>query len=275
VDFCPLRRVGRVPSVRFYPLAEMFLPDSVFSYIASTAANSADGTCAAIAALESIAEGGSPSEVSETEQADEQHGVPGSDLKDLPEGVAEVLADWRTRADVMRWGKVKPGLAGVSLKPYLFVIKDRRNYLSADAPLSPALLVLFSRLTGGAATAASTGAEIRKLGPSDLEALLVALRAQVLATTSFDTKPMALLGIERMVREVPILQERYLDVLEALPAQKLGGWAATGHGPLVTSEATKTRLAKLVDRWQQTGGALLKRGLASTTKEAPRRRRGT
>ena len=45
------------------------------------------------------------------------------------------MDDWRTRPEVLLLAKVMPEVGAVSLQPYLFVIKDRKNYLGAAAPL--------------------------------------------------------------------------------------------------------------------------------------------
>lgn len=259
-------------------LAELFLPDSVFSQIASAAATSPDGKCSALAALEGLAANRfslTPSKQPETSEDYLGEGAGTDVVGQVPEDVRELMADWSTRADVMRWARVQPELGDTPLKPYLFVIKDRKNYLSAETPLTVAQADLLARLAGGNAMAASAQAEVEKLGPADLEVIFNALKRQVLASTSFDSKPSAMFGIEAMVKAASLLQERYVEFLNALPAARLGAWAAAGHGPLVRSPGAHARLAKVIEKWRKAGGPALKRAISSGDKTPERRPRGT
>lgn len=136
-------------------LAEMFLHPTVFDHMATTAASSEDGICPEIALIEKLAAGGTePASASEEDAA--------------PEAGNPVIDEWKTRPDVMRWAAVKPDLGAVSLKPYLFVIKDRKNYLGAAAPLPPKLAALLERLLGGEMSAKGALADVKGLNRNPL-----------------------------------------------------------------------------------------------------------
>lgn len=195
-------------------LAEMYLPEAVFAHIASSAASSADGRCPQLAAIEKL--------------ATTAGGKAGSGDGAEPAADA-VLDDWKLRPDVLRWAAVQPGLGGQSLKPYLFVIKDRRNFLSASAPLPPKLLALFERLTGGELPAKGAAADVKQLTSTELDALFSALRTKVLASDGFETKPAAMFGIAVLTEAHTGLQGRYMDLVESFQIDRLGLWIASGH----------------------------------------------
>ena len=208
------------------------------NHIATSAANSADGICPEIALIEKIAAGG------------------GGDSSDRDDGGADptpanpVIDDWKTRSDVLRWARTKPDLGGVSLKPYLFVIKDRKNYLGAAAPLSPKLMALLERLLGGDMSARGAVADLRTINLSEAVQLFESLRRKALEVPNYDTRPAAITGAAAVVEAHPPLQGRYVDILEAIPADRVGLWVASGHG-FVTEAGPKARLDGLNEKWKK------------------------
>jgi len=230
-------------------LAEMFLHQSVFDYIATTAANSEDGICPEIALIEKFAAGGAtnppPPPEKETDTAPTN----------------PVIDDWRTRQDVLRWARVKPDIGAVSLKPYLFVIKDRKNYLGVAAPLSPKLMALLERLIGGDMSAKGAIVDLRAVNLAEAVQLFESIRKKALDVSNFDTRPPAIAGAAAIVEAHPSLQGRYVDILEAIPADRVGLWVASGHA-LVTESGPKARIEALIEKWKKaTKNPLLKSAL--------------
>ncbi len=218
-------------------LAEMFLHPTVFDHMATTAASSEDGICPEIALIEKLAAGGTePASASEEDAA--------------PEAGNPVIDEWKTRPDVMRWAAVKPDLGAVSLKPYLFVIKDRKNYLGAAAPLPPKLAALLERLLGGEMSAKGALADVKGLNLPEAVLLFDALRKKVREVSNFDLRPAAMPGVAVVVECHPPLQGRYVDILEALPPDRVGLWVASGHA-FVTEAAPKARIATLRENWRK------------------------
>ncbi|WP_454633790.1 Qat anti-phage system ATPase QatA [Bradyrhizobium cenepequi] len=219
-------------------LAEMFLHATVFDHIATTAANSEDGICPEIALIEKIAAGGTG-----PTQASGEEGV-ASDASN------SVIDEWRTRPDVMRWAAVKPDLGAVSLKPYLFVIKDRKNYLGSAAPLPPKLAALLEKLLGGDMSAKGALPDVKSLNLPEAILLFDALRRKVREAANFEARPAAIPGVVVVVEAHPSLQGRYVDILEALPPDRVGLWVASGHA-FVTEAAPKARIEALRDKWKK------------------------
>lgn len=219
-------------------LAEMFLHQTVFDHIATTAANSEDGICPEIALIEKVAASGS------TEPA------PTNDEDEALEAANPVIDEWKTRPDVMRWAAVKPDLGAVSLKPYLFVIKDRKNYLGAAAPLPPKLAALLEKLLGGDMAAKSVLADVKDITLPEAVMLFDALRKKMREVSNFDLRPVAMGGIAVLVDAHSSLQGRYVDILEALPPDRVGLWVASGHA-FVTEAAPKARIGTLREKWKK------------------------
>ncbi|HAT1757208.1 TPA: NTPase KAP [Legionella pneumophila] len=234
-------------------LAELFLPPSVFEHIASSAAKKDDGICKELDILE---QGDRPKEESKTQT--EQSGNKEENLSEEN----PTLADWKTRPEVIKWALIEPKIGTNSLKPYLFVIKDRKNYLESRAPLSPKLMALLEKLSGGEANARACGLELTSLSSDEVESLLQALRSKLLGSNAFSSKPPTIWGIAELVQAHPKgFQMRYVEILEELPVKLLGPWAAAGHEKIVTDPICKARLERLIQNWRTNGSAALKTAL--------------
>ncbi|WP_316186205.1 MULTISPECIES: Qat anti-phage system ATPase QatA [unclassified Bradyrhizobium] len=218
-------------------LAEMFLHPTVFDHIATKAASSEDGICPEIALIEKIAAGGTEPPAAKDEGAATEVGNP-------------VIDEWKTRPDVMRWAAVKPDLGAVSLKPYLFVIKDRKNYLGSAAPLPSKLAALLEKLLGGDMSARGALTDVRSLNLPEAVLLFDALRKKVRETSNFEARPPAISGVTVVVEAHPSLQGRYVDILEALPPDRVGLWVASGHA-FVTEAVPKARIEALREKWRK------------------------
>ncbi|MDH2403256.1 P-loop NTPase fold protein [Bradyrhizobium sp. SSUT18] len=219
-------------------LAEMFLHQTVFDHIATTAANSEDGTCPEIALIEKAAAAGTEAATA----GDEEDASPGA--------ANPVIDEWKTRPEVMRWAAVKPALGLVSLKPYLFVIKDRKNYLGSAAPLPRKLAALLEKLLGGDMAAKSVLADVKDITLPEAVMLFDATRRKMREASNFDVRPVAMAGIAVLVEAHPPLQGRYVDILEALPPDRVGLWVASGHA-FVTEAAPKSRIDALREKWRK------------------------
>jgi hypothetical protein len=219
-------------------LAEMFLHSTVFDHIATTAASSEDGICPEIALIEKVAAGGTDS----TQARGEENAS--------SEATNSVIDEWKTRPDVMRWAAVKPDLGAISLKPYLFVIKDRKNYLGSAAPLPPKLAAVLEKLLGGDMSAKSALGDVRGLNLAEAVLLFDALRRKVREVSNFELRPVAMAGIAVLVEAHPSLQGRYVDILETLPPDRVGLWVASGHA-FVTEAAPKARIEALREKWKK------------------------
>ncbi|WP_158933148.1 Qat anti-phage system ATPase QatA [Acidisphaera sp. S103] len=243
-------------------LAELFLPEAVFTHIATTAASARDGICPELVELEALVDGGGKS-ASDGEKQDEV-------WPDAGEDRSGVVADWKLRPEVVRWASVKPALGGISLKPYLFVIKDRKNFVAGAAPLSEKLRKLMAKLAAGEMAAKSATADVKALSPPEVSEIFRELRALTLASGSFDRKPETFYGLTVLVTEHPGLQSQYVEMLNDLPVDKLGFWAASGHTPIIKDPIVRGRLDAVLAKWMSSKNAILSRA-ARTALNPPKR----
>ena len=248
-------------------LAEMFLPESVFTQMATLVANAPDGVSSLIAQIEAAAEATAAPDPA----VDPPAPAPGTNTTD---DQASVLEDWKLRPEVLDWARIKPKLGGESLKPYLFVIKDRRNYLSGTTLLSAKLKDIVARLTGGDLNAANVTATVRTLTPPEIDAMFKDLRGQLLSAQSFQARPPAMGGLAVLTQAHSGLQVRYVDVLAELPVDRLGPGVVSVHGFIQNDEALR-RLNAVFDTWAQSDNSLLKRAVEAMRAAGQRRdRRG-
>ncbi|WP_316355211.1 Qat anti-phage system ATPase QatA [Devosia sp.] len=232
-------------------LAEFFLPISIFEHIALSAANATDGKCDELALIERHVR---------TDLADDKAG-------DQPSEPNLLVEEWKSRGEVTRWAAIDPVLSEGSLKPYLFVINDRKSFVGAGLPLSSKLLALIERLTGGEYSASSTISGLAQMEASEIEIVFGAMKARLLAEPNLKAKPASFIGISALSAARPEYQSRYIEVLELLQADRLGSWAASGHQKIVTSPEAKARLTKLREKWRLLGSGPLKVALSAIGEE--------
>lgn len=232
-------------------LAELFLPEAVFTHLATSAANARDGICPELAEIEAFADGGS--------DARPANGAGGDGSEDR---ATSVVADWKMRPEVVRWARVKPALGGVSLRPYLFVINDRKNFVSGAAPLPDKLRKLLAKLSAGQMAAQTVIAEVRTLTPPEVSELFRELRVAVLSSSTLENKPDAFHGIALLTTEHTGLQGQYVEMLADLSVDKLGFWAVTGH-TMVREDQAKEKLRAVLTRWAASNNNTLKRAAAN------------
>jgi hypothetical protein len=245
-------------------LAERF-NGRVFDQIAVSAASASDGVCHELIGLEAEANKKteeSPSLEPAKEEADAKKSV-AKKAAAKPEGPAAegetspMLSGWIASPNTMEWARLEPSLAGVDLRPYLFVAKDRKDYFGAATAFGQVAAIM-DRLLGGRLAVQPEETSLRSLAPPEAAQVFEMLRARIMASGSFDKAPDGVEGLAVLVRAQPPLQPNLLDFLEALPAAHLGPWACGGWGNTLKDAASNKRFDQLLETWSTTGGTLLK-----------------
>jgi hypothetical protein len=214
-------------------LIERFKP-TFFDQIASSASADPDGKCKELSVLEV---GGK-----------EQLKAAASD---------PTVAAWLGSEQAKSWAKLTPKLAGVDLRPYLFVAKDKKDYFGGSSALGM-LGYLVEKLKGRKLAAQSIAEELKQLAPPDAAVVFDELRLVVVGGNSYRTKPDGIEGIAVLVEAQPQLEIKLLDLLESLPANKLGTWASGGWDSCITDPQNQVRLSELMKSWEQSGSQSLK-----------------
>ncbi len=236
-----------------FMLAEMYLPDSVFKHMATTAAASDDGICGDVAILEALVRD------ERTDSGEENSETPSS-------GEPELAREWATQPEIVRWARTEPRIGEKSLKPYLFVVNDRQNFVEGSKPMSAKLRALVQKLGGGEFAVAAARSEIQQLDSVEVEHVFSQFKSMLLMERSLGTQPASIEALSGIVASHPAYQGRYVEVLEQLPPANLGAWAGSRFTSIFTSPAAASRFEQLTAKWLRDGSAQLKKAIGLVAK---------
>ncbi len=238
-------------------LAERFSPD-FYGEIAKLAAGSKDGKPKEIAALETHRKVRAAAD-------DVAGGVgdpTGQETPALPDPVVE---EWVKSEWTLRWAKTNPPLAQHNLHPYVFVTRDKRSFFGGAAAHHH-LEALVEKLTGPPLAIAQAEGDLKKLTGVEPETVFEAVRDQILLNADLMAKPRGVDGLSALVVAHPDLQGRLAGFLEALPADRVGGWVVSSWGRAFQDANVKQRFDELKTRWQTSGSSSVQAYLKAAPK---------
>lgn len=240
----------QLPTLAKLMLAERFLP-KLFEQIAYVAAVHPQGQCEDLRLLEENLNTALPSDSPDDE--DKKQAKKSSQASETA-----MLTEWKASDVVCDWARLTPAFAGVDLRPYLFVTKDKKDYFGPVSVLGH-LAGVVDKLFGGKMTVQGYGAELKQLAQPEADKVFEAVRSRITSTGAFDTKPDGIDGLIVLVKAQPSLQGPLLDFLEALPREKCGAWVVGGWQGVVKDTECSARLLKLLGEWSKvTKNPLLK-----------------
>jgi KAP family P-loop domain len=251
----------KVPVLAKLMLAERFLP-RLFDQIASAAVAHPTGFCIDLVHLEETADRKPKPSTPRRKTSLEDHSADSvgkaSVSEETPERQESVsLTEWVTSEQILEWARIKPDIAFVDLRPYLFVAKDRKNYFGATSALGKLALIV-DRLLGPKLAVQAVEPDLRKLANAEAAQVFELLRLRIISSDKFDSEPQGVPGLASLVRTHPTLQPDLLSFLESLPVERLGPWAVTGWVGVIKSDEEKERLQKLLQRWSASKNSKLK-----------------
>jgi len=250
----------KLPVLAKLMLAERFIP-RLFEQIAFVAAVHPQGLCEDLETLEQglAAADGNESQAGAGKRQTAAESAPALDNA--------VLTEWKSSDTVCNWARLSPKLAGIDLRPYLFVTKDKKDYFGPVSVLGH-LAGVVEKLFGGRMTVQSHEAELKQLVQPEAEKVFEAVRTKIMSTGTFDTKPAGVDGLVILVKAQPGLQSRLMDFLEALPSSKCGPWAVSGWQGVIKDTDCSSRLTKLLGDWSKaTNNAALKASAEAALKD--------
>lgn len=250
----------KLPVLAKLMLAERFIP-RLFEQIAFVAAVHPQGLCEDLGTLEQglAAADGNESQAGAGKRQTAAESAPTLDNA--------VLTEWKSSDTVCNWARLSPKLAGIDLRPYLFVTKDKKDYFGPVSVLGH-LAGVVEKLFGGRMTVQSHEAELKQLVQPEAEKVFEAVRTKIMSTGTFDTKPAGVDGLVVLVKAQPGLQSRLMDFLEALPSSKCGPWAVSGWQGVIKDTDCSSRLTKLLGDWSKvTNNAALKASAEAALKD--------
>lgn len=233
----------KLPVLAKLMLAERFLP-GLFDQIATVAVTDPQGLCKDIGMLESFIATDSSDN---TEPSAKATASKSGEIATLPSESA-ILVEWKSSPAIQAWAKVKPPLASIDLRPYLFATKDKKDYFGPASVLGH-LATVAEKLFGTKLQVQGLEQELKLLAQPETEKLFEAVRTKIMSSDVFETQPSGIYGLIVLVKAHPILQGKLLDFLEALPRSRCGPWVVGGwHGVLNDSETT-ARFDRLLQAW--------------------------
>lgn len=260
----------KLPMLAKLMLAERFLP-RLFDQLAGAAASHPKGLCEDIAALEAADEDTAQARVADAASKPTAKSTAAGKDAAKPEPVATraesaVLTEWLASRPIRAWARLKPALADVDLRPYLFVTKDRKDYFGAASVLGR-LASVVERLLGPKLTVQALESELKQLAPPEAAQVFEAVRGRIMGGDAFDTEPAGIAGLAVLVRAHPSLQTNLLDLLEALPRDRCGPWPVSGWEGVIKDPEASARFDRLLESWSGTAkGSFLKAAASAALK---------
>jgi hypothetical protein len=181
------------------------------------------------------------------------------------------LAEWKASEAIKAWALVQPEIGEIDLRPYLFVAKDRKDYFGAASVLGR-LAAVAEKLLGPKIGVQAHEGELRQLALAEAGQVFDAVRGRILSGDSFETEPAGVAGIAVLVRAHPSLQPNLLDLLEALPTDRLGAWVVSGWDSAIRDPDAIARFNRLVDGWANSGPQVLKVAASASARTRSGRR---
>ena len=235
--------------VKLAVLAKLMLAERfevrLFNQIAAVAAVAPDGRCPDLGALEAaasepLAPALPPKKTATSKEAAKEEPAP----KQTSESAT--LGMWLASEQTLAWARVQPALAGVDLRPYLFVAKDRKDFFGVSA-LGP-LAFIVERLLGPKLAVQGAEAELKALKPLEAGTVFNAVCDRIFANDAFGTTPEGVEGLAVLVKAQPSLQVQLVDFLDRLPADRVGAWVAKGWTGVIVEAGASARFEEFLGR---------------------------
>lgn len=240
----------KLPVLAKLMLAERFMP-RLFDQIAYAAAAHPKGLCDGLAAFESAMANDAASAKKPSADAKSSNAV---DLPSAEGGESGLVAEWLSSPQIRTWARIKPALATVDLRPYLFVTKDRKDYFGAASALGH-LASVVEKLLGPKLAVQGLDGELKKLAAPEAAQVFEALRGRIMSEDSLMTEPQGIAGMTVLVKAHPTLQSNLVDFLEGLPSRRCGSWPVSGWQGVIIEPSSAARLEGLIERWATSGDA--------------------
>jgi hypothetical protein len=243
----------KLPVLAKLMLAERFIP-RLFEQIATATAGEEKGVCRELRLLESaVAE--TDAKGAEAKRRATQDDDKGADAATEQNAL---LTEWTSSQEVCAWARVEPTLGDADLRPYFFIAKDKKDYPGPVSALGH-LSSVADRLLAPKLAVQQLEPELRRLAPPEAARVFEALGTRILGSGDFKDEPQGVQGMTVLVSAHPELQNRLIDFIESLPADRCGAWVTSGWRSALASEAALSRFERVLEHWsRQTKNKTLK-----------------
>jgi predicted KAP-like P-loop ATPase len=179
-----------------------------------------------------------------------------------------ILKGWRESVLICDWAKNPPLIGDEDLRPYLFIAKDRKDYFGAVSALGH-LAEIAEKLRGPRSAVQTMEEDLKKIAASEVVQIFEIVRARIIASDDFATKPTGIDGMIALVKVHSSLQNQLLEFLEGLPCSKLGTWVCQGWSTILHDPEIKRRYDSLLARWEADGQQSLKAAIKAIKATKP------
>ncbi|WP_208950378.1 Qat anti-phage system ATPase QatA [Rahnella sp. ChDrAdgB13] len=133
-----------------------------------------------------------------------------------------VLAEWLKNEWAVGWARIDPQLAGVDLRPYVFVTRDKQSSF-VDSLISSHLTALIDKLMGPKLAVSAVKDDLEKLSAPEVDEVFETLVERILQQDSFIKKPDGIDGLQFVVQILPQTQRKLLEFIRRIQIPKTGG----------------------------------------------------
>jgi predicted KAP-like P-loop ATPase len=241
----------KLPHLAKVMLAEQFHP-TFFDQITRVVQTAPEGKPSDLAALELEVRTPKPSE----KQAKEDEGKSKGQSKQ---------GDWTPDDWARTWAGIDPILSREDLRPYLFITRDKKGFVSGlDA--AGHLQNVVELLMGDEMAVKLASEQVKKLTPVEAQKVIQIISAKVIESGELKQQPKGILGLMSLARLHSTTRIPLLTLISAAEAEKLGPWAGNVLNDLVRYPETTSQCAELSKRWKEFGSRELKAILSAIEK---------
>lgn len=241
----------KLPHLAKVMLAEQFHP-TFFDQVSAIVQRSSDGRPEELAKLEERTRNGRRSASSSPDS-------------ELVTGSGENRSAWNPDDWARAWAKLDPILSKEDLRPYLFITRDKKAFISGGESAAH-LQELIDTLMGDEMAVSLSEHQVKELSEIDAQKINQVLSSKVLGTGDFKKQPKGVSGLRVLARYQPTTRQHLLRLLETMEASKLGPWAGNALSELTSYPELAVECQKLRDHWNDTGSKQLKAMLVAQEK---------
>ena len=158
--------------------------------------------------------------------------------------------DWAKSEWIRMWAKCDPQLAGVDLRPYMFVTRDKRNYFGGAAGTSHLDQIVEALFGGKQLAVKNVQSQLSKLALLEAEQVFDAVQNRIVQTDDYSQRPYGLIAL---VTAHASLQSKLLDFLRGIPPSRVPKWVMTGFDTVFTDPKLQAIWENTRDGWVTSG----------------------
>ena len=166
------------------------------------------------------------------------------------------------KAAIRDWLSLVPPLTDVDLRPYLFLVKDRKDYFGPLSALGH-LSEITGKLMGTDFAVAGLSAQIKQLTPVEAANIFSVISRKIISRGEFKKAPEGIAGLTALLKNFTNLGGSALDFLESIPPSKSGAWV-TKWEHLFSEPMSKGRYKALSRKWSQEGSRALQTAIKAS-----------